>query len=117
MRDGHTRYIAHLLTVLPNRLDGLSIVIDAAHGAASLVSPEVFRLAGATVYEIGADPDGLNINDGYGSTHLDHLKEAVLSRGPTSASRTTATPTDAWRSTPRERRSTATRSWPSSPWP
>ncbi|HET6693077.1 MAG TPA: phosphoglucosamine mutase [Pedococcus sp.] len=81
MRDGHTRYIAHLLTVLPNRLDGLSIVIDAAHGAASLVSPEVFRLAGATVYEIGADPDGLNINDGYGSTHLDHLKEAVLSRG------------------------------------
>ena len=77
----HTRYIAHLLTVLPNRLDGLTIVIDAAHGAASLVSPEVFRLAGATVYEIGADPDGLNINDGYGSTHLDHLKEAVLARG------------------------------------
>ncbi|MDF2144372.1 phosphoglucosamine mutase [Knoellia sp. p5-6-4] len=81
MRDGHTRYISHLLTVLPNRLDGLTVVIDGAHGAASQVSPEVFRLAGATVYEIGTEPDGLNINDGYGSTHLEHLKEAVVARG------------------------------------
>ena len=81
MRDGHTRYIAHLLAVLPNRLDGLRVVIDGAHGAASQVSPEVFRLAGATVFEIGTEPDGLNINDGYGSTHLEHLREAVISRG------------------------------------
>ncbi|TQJ49617.1 phosphoglucosamine mutase [Phycicoccus sp. SLBN-51] len=81
MRDGHTRYISHLLTVLPNRLDGLKIVIDGAHGAASQVSPEVFRLAGATVHEIGTEPDGLNINDGYGSTHLEHLQEAVVARG------------------------------------
>jgi phosphoglucosamine mutase len=81
MRDGHTRYIAHLLAVLPNRLDGLRVVIDGAHGAASQVSPEVFRLAGARVFEIGTEPDGLNINDGYGSTHLEHLKEAVISRG------------------------------------
>jgi phosphoglucosamine mutase len=81
MRDGHTRYISHLLTVLPNRLDGLTVVIDGAHGAASQVSPEVFRLAGATVYEIGTEPDGLNINDGYGSTHLGHLQEAVVARG------------------------------------
>src|SRR6476620_6367862 len=81
MRDGHTRYIAHLLAVLPNRLDGLRVVIDGAHGAASQVSPEVFRLAGATVHEIGTEPDGLNINDGYGSTHLEHLREAVIKRG------------------------------------
>jgi phosphoglucosamine mutase len=81
MRDGHTRYISHLLTVLPNRLDGIKVVIDGAHGAASSVSPEVFRLAGAEVYEIGTEPDGLNINDGYGSTHLDHLKAAVAARG------------------------------------
>jgi phosphoglucosamine mutase len=81
MRDGHTRYISHLLTVLPNRLDGLKVVIDGAHGAASQVSPEVFRLAGATVHEIGTEPDGLNINDGYGSTHLQHLQEAVVARG------------------------------------
>jgi phosphoglucosamine mutase len=81
MQDSHTRYISHLLAVLPHRLDGLTVVIDGAHGAASLVSPEVFRLAGATVHEIGTEPDGLNINDGYGSTHLEHLKAAVLARG------------------------------------
>jgi phosphoglucosamine mutase len=81
MQEGHTRYIAHLLRVLPNQLDGLKVVIDGAHGAASMVSPEVFRLAGAEVFEIGTNPDGLNINDGYGSTHLDPLKAAVIARG------------------------------------
>ena len=80
-RAGQARYVAHLLAALPNRLDGVKVVIDAAHGAASAVSPEVFRLAGADVVEIGAEPDGLNINDGYGSTHLDHLKAAVVARG------------------------------------
>ena len=57
------------------------VVIDGAHGAASQVSPEVFRLAGAEVVEIGTAPDGLNINDGYGSTHLDPLKAAVRAHG------------------------------------
>ncbi|MGG5259604.1 phosphoglucosamine mutase [Phycicoccus avicenniae] len=79
-RAGQARYVAHLLRTLPNRLDGLTVVIDGAHGAASAVSPEVFRLAGADVVEIGTDPDGLNINDGYGSTHLDRLKAAVIER-------------------------------------
>jgi len=79
-RAGQARYVAHLLSTLPNPLDGLTVVIDAAHGAASEVSPEVFRLAGAEVYEIGASPDGLNINDGYGSTHLSRLQAAVLER-------------------------------------
>ena len=79
-RAGQARYVAHLLAVLPNRLDGLTVVIDAAHGAASEVSPEVFRLAGAEVYEIGASPDGLNINDGYGSTHLSRLQAVVRER-------------------------------------
>jgi phosphoglucosamine mutase len=81
MPEGHTRYISHLLRVLPNHLDGLRVVIDAAHGAASMVSPEVFRLAGAEVVEIGTSPDGLNINDGFGSTHLDPLKAAVVAHG------------------------------------
>ena len=81
MPDGHTRYLSHLLRVLPNRIDGLKVVIDGAHGAASQVSPEVFRLAGAEVFEIGTSPDGLNINDGYGSTHLDPLKTAVRAHG------------------------------------
>lgn len=81
MQEGHTRYIAHLLRVLPNTLDGTKIVIDGAHGAASQVSPEVFRLAGAEVVEIGTSPDGLNINDGFGSTHLGPLKAAVRAHG------------------------------------
>ncbi|MDO5503017.1 MAG: phosphoglucosamine mutase [Actinomycetia bacterium] len=76
-RAGQARYVAHLLSTLPNRLDGLTVVIDAAHGAASEVSPEVFRLAGADVIEIGAAPDGLNINDGYGSTYIGRLQAAV----------------------------------------
>ncbi|HET9022125.1 MAG TPA: phosphoglucosamine mutase [Ornithinibacter sp.] len=81
MQEGHTRYISHLLRVLPNHLDGLRVVIDGAHGAASMVSPEVFRLAGAEVVEIGTSPDGLNINDGFGSTYLDPLKAAVVAHG------------------------------------
>ena len=74
-------YIEHLLEAVPGRLDGLRVVIDAAHGAASVVGPEVFRRAGATVDVIGGDPDGLNINDGAGSTHLENLQEAVRLRG------------------------------------
>ncbi|TWP37410.1 phosphoglucosamine mutase [Leekyejoonella antrihumi] len=75
--EGATRYVEHLLSTLPHRLDGMRIVLDAANGAASTVGPEVFRQAGAQVIVIGAEPDGLNINDGYGSTHLEHLRDAV----------------------------------------
>ena len=56
-------------------------MLDCAHGAAAGVSPEVFTDAGAKVTVIGADPDGININDGVGSTHLDNLAEAVLEHG------------------------------------
>ncbi|MGV1007785.1 MAG: phosphoglucosamine mutase [Dermatophilaceae bacterium] len=76
--DGDVRYLEHLLSILPHRLEGLHVVIDAAHGAASVVSPRAFREAGAYVTVIGAQPDGLNINDGYGSTHLEHLQRAVV---------------------------------------
>ena len=79
--DGPARYIAHLLSALPHRLDGLHVVLDAAHGAASEVAPEAFRQAGATVTVIGCEPDGLNINDGYGSTHLTKLQQAVVEAG------------------------------------
>jgi phosphoglucosamine mutase len=79
--DGADRYVAHLLSVLPHRLDGLHIVIDAAHGAAFEVAPRAFRLAGAEVSVIGGEPDGININDGYGSTHIERLKEAVVAAG------------------------------------
>jgi phosphoglucosamine mutase len=79
--DAEDRYIVHLLSTLPNRLDGVHVVLDCAHGAAAGVSPRVFTDAGATVTIIGADPDGLNINDGVGSTHLDNLADAVLRHG------------------------------------
>ncbi len=81
LTDANSRYVAHLLSALPHRLDGLTIVIDAAHGAASRVSPQAFRAAGASVKAIGAHPDGLNINDGYGSTHLEMLQTAVVENG------------------------------------
>ncbi|GAB6901282.1 phosphoglucosamine mutase [Kineosporia succinea] len=74
-------YVKHLVETLPCRLDGLKVVLDCAHGAASEVSPRAFREAGAEVVVIGAEPDGLNINDDYGSTHLEHLRAAVLEHG------------------------------------
>ncbi|MER8116846.1 phosphoglucosamine mutase [Streptomyces sp. SID8366] len=79
--EGFEQYVGHLMAALPNRLDGLKIVLDEAHGAASGVSPEVFTRAGAQVVTIGAEPDGLNINDGCGSTHLGQLKAAVVEHG------------------------------------
>jgi phosphoglucosamine mutase len=79
--EGFDRYVAHLIAVLPNRLDGMKIVLDEAHGAAARVSPEAFTRAGAEIVTIGAEPDGLNINDGCGSTHLGKLKAAVVEHG------------------------------------
>ncbi|TQJ41741.1 phosphoglucosamine mutase [Arthrobacter sp. SLBN-112] len=79
--DAEDRYIVHLLRTLPHRLDGLTVVLDCANGAASGCSPQLFKDAGADVIVIGADPDGLNINDGVGSTHLGPLKEAVVKYG------------------------------------
>ncbi|MCM3810200.1 MULTISPECIES: phosphoglucosamine mutase [Streptomyces] len=76
--EGFDTYVSHLVRALPNRLDGLKIVIDGAHGAAARVSPEAFARAGAEVVTIGTDPDGVNINDGYGSTHLARLQAAVV---------------------------------------
>ncbi len=74
-------YVQHLLGAVPQRLDGLRVVLDCAHGASSVVGPALLRAAGADVVVIGADPDGLNINDGYGSTHLARLRAAVLEHG------------------------------------
>jgi len=79
--DAEDRYVVHLLGSLPTRLDGIHLVLDCAHGAASGVSPQVFTDAGARVTLIGADPDGININDGVGSTHLDNLAKAVVEHG------------------------------------
>jgi phosphoglucosamine mutase len=75
------RYVDHLVSTTSQRLDGLKLVVDCAHGAAYAASPEVFRRAGATVTTIGCEPDGLNINENCGSTHLDLLRAAVIEQG------------------------------------
>ena len=86
------RYLTHLLASLPAHgspgaagaapsvqpLAGLRVVVDCAHGAASTVAPSLLRRAGADVIAIGAEPDGENINEGCGSTHLDVLRAAVV---------------------------------------
>lgn len=79
--DAEDRYVLHLLGTLPHRLDGLHVVLDCAHGAAAAISPEVFSDAGAQVTVIGADPDGMNINDGIGSTYLGPLAAKVRELG------------------------------------
>ena len=80
--DAEDRYVVHLLSTLEGlSLSGLHVVLDCAHGAASGISPDVFSDAGAKVTVIGNDPDGFNINDGIGSTHLDPLRKKVVEVG------------------------------------
>ncbi len=74
-RDGHAGPAGRL------PLAGLRVVVDCAHGAAYSVAPEALRRAGADVIAIGAQPDGLNINAGCGSTCLDTLSAAVREHG------------------------------------
>jgi phosphoglucosamine mutase len=76
--DAADRYLRHLSKASTLRLDGLTVVVDCAHGAASSVAPRAYRAAGARVIAINADPNGLNINDGCGSTHLDVVRAAVV---------------------------------------
>ena len=66
---------------LTTRLDGLTVVVDCAHGAASTAAPRAYRAAGANVIAINAEPNGLNINDGCGSTHMEALQPAVVAHG------------------------------------
>lgn len=80
-KDAANRYIEHLLSTVSQKLDGLKVVVDCANGAASFVAPEALRRAGAEVIAIANTPDGWNINDGVGSTHLDFLKAEVKKHG------------------------------------
>ncbi len=77
--DAAGRYIEFCKSSFPNALDltGLRIVVDAAHGAAYHIAPDVFRELGATVIAIGCQPNGLNINDGVGATHPEAIAAAV----------------------------------------
>ncbi|WP_217131669.1 phosphoglucosamine mutase [Leucobacter chinensis] len=80
--DAEDRYLVHLLGTLEGlSLEGVHVALDCAHGAAAGISPDVFHAAGAKVTVIGNDPDGFNINDGIGSTHLEKLIETVKQSG------------------------------------
>jgi phosphoglucosamine mutase len=74
-------YAAHLVRSIDHPLAGLTVVLDCAEGAAYDVGPRALEDAGAKVVAIHASPDGLNINDGCGSTHLDTVRAAVLEHG------------------------------------
>ncbi|MEU7906108.1 phosphoglucosamine mutase [Actinoplanes sp. NPDC049118] len=79
--DGAEHYIKHLVESTPHSLAGIKVVVDCANGAASEAGPTAYAEAGAEVIAIHAEPDGLNINDNCGSTHLEAVREAVLANG------------------------------------
>ena len=79
--NGRNDYITYLLSTISKPLNGITVVVDCAHGSASTYAPEVLKRAGSEVIVIGASPDGENINKGCGSTHLDLLAEKVLQSG------------------------------------
>jgi len=79
--DALARYLDHVVGAAAGRLDGLTVVVDCANGAASEAAPRAYAAAGANVIAINDHPDGLNINDGCGSTHLEPLRQAVLAHG------------------------------------
>jgi len=74
-------YVDHLLASMSGRLDGLTVVLDCANGAAHESAPLAFERAGARVIAINDKPNGVNINDGVGSTHIDGLRKAVVEAG------------------------------------
>jgi phosphoglucosamine mutase len=75
------KYLHHLNASISNSLEGLTVVVDGANGSASLVGPEALRRAGAQVISIHCEPNGLNINENCGSTHMDDLFAAVVKHG------------------------------------
>jgi len=75
------KYLDHLLSTIDVSLAGLKVVVDCANGASSFTAPLALSRAGAEVIAIANTPDGWNINDGVGSTHLEHLRSAVLKNG------------------------------------
>ena len=74
-------YCNYLLTTMDTRLDGIKVCLDCANGAAYQSAPRVFRALGAKVRVIGDEPNGININEGVGSTHPELLQELVVKTG------------------------------------
>jgi phosphoglucosamine mutase len=78
--DGRGRYVAFAKNTFPRSvsMEGLRLVVDAAHGAAYRVAPAVFAELGALVFPLGVNPDGVNINDGVGALHPDNVRGEVV---------------------------------------
>jgi phosphoglucosamine mutase len=83
IEDARGRYIEFCKASIPSRMNfsGYKVVVDCAHGATYHIAPAVFDEIGAEVIPIGAEPDGLNINDGFGATAPETLQQAVLDHG------------------------------------
>jgi phosphoglucosamine mutase len=83
VEDARGRYISFAKSTFPRdlTLDGLRLVVDAAHGAAYRVAPAIFRELGATIHTMGASPDGTNINEGVGALHPDAVRAQVVKTG------------------------------------
>jgi phosphoglucosamine mutase len=78
---GRERYLDHLVAAAETKLDGLTVVVDCANGAASSIAPEVLRRLGANVHAIFDDPDGDNINVGCGALHPEVMAAEVVRAG------------------------------------
>jgi phosphoglucosamine mutase len=78
---GRERYLVHIEGAADARLDGMTVVVDCANGAASALAPELYGRLGATVHAIHAEPDGTNINQGCGALHPEVVAAEVVRRG------------------------------------
>lgn len=74
-------YIEHIISTVPYRLDGMNIAIDCSNGSASTTAKELFTKLGANCHILSSEPDGININDNCGSTHLENLQKYVVENG------------------------------------
>ena len=75
--SGRNRYVGYLISVVSSSFKRLRIGIDSANGASWNIASSVFAALGAETHVIGAEPDGLNVNDGCGSTHIERLQKLV----------------------------------------
>ncbi|WP_085993606.1 phosphoglucosamine mutase [Oceanobacillus senegalensis] len=79
--EGGQKYLSFLKDTIDNDFEGLTIAVDCAHGATSSLATHLFADLEAEIFSMGSTPNGLNINDGVGSTHPEKLQEYVLEKG------------------------------------
>ena len=80
-KEGISKYIEYLKGIAPFSFKGHKVALDCANGSASFIGPEVFKALGAEIVVMGNTPDGVNINAGVGSTHLEALQKFVVENG------------------------------------